>query len=127
MIKWFKTVVTNYGFDWFKKFKTVIGDYGFLTWTPTWHRRTRLGIIFKIGLLYRFFFLKCCILGQNSRYFRVVLWIVTTMSFVRGSWRLLRGDKYLHEEAMEIEFDAWIKKDLKLLMVESSPCIIKKR
>ena len=56
MIKGFKTVVGNCGFDLFKKkFKTVIGDYSFLTWTPTWHRHTRLGIILEIGLLFEFF------------------------------------------------------------------------
>ena len=38
------------------------------------------------------------------RYFRVVLWITTTMSFVRESWRLLRGGKYLHEEAMKLDW-----------------------
>ena len=41
-----------------KGFKTVVGDYSFMMWQSTWPRRTRLGIIFKIGLLYGIFFKK---------------------------------------------------------------------
>ena len=58
--------LTGKGTEKDKGFKTVIGDYGFMMWQSMWHRRTRLGIIFKIGLLYGIFFIKCCILGQSS-------------------------------------------------------------
>ena len=69
-----------------KKFKTVIGDYGFLTGSPTWHRCTRLDIIFKMGLLYGFFF-KCCILGQNSCF--AISSVSTTRSWCASSFTSL--------------------------------------
>ena len=71
-------------------------------------KATHTGVLSKkwcsqVEMWYLTFGAKC---ESEWRYFRVVLWIATTMSFVRGSWRLLRGGKYLHEEAMEIEFGA---------------------
>ena len=54
-----------------------------MMWQSMWHKCTRLGIIFTLGLLYGFFFLKCSILGQSSE---IVEWIRRHQT--RNIWRL---------------------------------------